>query len=98
MAENKIERHTWTEDDEKVAFYLSQNENRKFFFDLIGEILGMGYNSFAMKVQNYDNIANPDEGLVGGASERTKKFYTQFKELKQSELRKEVLEILTKKK
>lgn len=92
------ERHTWTEDDEKVAYYLSQHENRKFFIELIGEILGMGYNSFNMKIQNYDSISNPGEGLPGGVSERTMNFNSKFKEIKQNQLKKEVLEILTKKK
>lgn len=98
MSEEKFERHTWTEDDEKVAFYLSQNENKKFFYELIGEILGMGYNSFNMKVQNYNSIANPNEGLPGGVSERTINFYSKFKEMKQGDLKKEVLQILTEKK
>ena len=84
----------WTDNEDKVALYLSKyGVEKKFVNELMGLYLGMGYNSFSMRVLNYVHVAG-GKGLEG-AAKRCYELYEQYKDVPQQKFRDEVLTILT---
>jgi len=84
----------WSDNEDKIALYLSKyGAEKKFVNELLGLYLGMGYNSFSMRVLNYVHVAG-GKGLEG-AAKRCYELYEQYKDVPQQQFKDEVLTILT---
>ncbi len=83
----------WSENEDKVALYLAKyGFEKKFVNELMGIFLGMGYNSFSMRVLNYVHV-DGGKGLEG-AAKRCYEIYEKYKNVPQQQFREEVLEFL----
>jgi len=81
--------HKWTYEDELIAYCLcrlGQNE-RSLGIDVkeLGTILGMGYNSLALKIGNFKAIEG--NGGLDGYSRQALEVHTRYSSLPDSELR-----------
>ncbi|MGI4789520.1 MAG: hypothetical protein ACRYFS_11795 [Janthinobacterium lividum] len=80
-------RHSWTVDDDLIAYHVFRFGPRDIDGTIqeIGEILGMGFNSFNLKLANFKAIAG-----LGGLENYTRQsvqVYEKYSKLSDSEAR-----------
>lgn len=80
-------RHSWSVDDDLIAYHVFRFGSRDVDGDPqeIGAILGMGFNSFNLKIANFKAIAG-----LGGLENYTRQsvqVYEKYSELSDSEAR-----------
>ncbi len=81
--------HRWSDDDNLIAYHVFRfgkhdlpSEPRE-----MGEILGMGYNSFMLKVSNFKSIAGM--GGLEGYSHQAVRIYDKYSKMPDSQARAE---------
>ena len=74
---NNKKRHQWTEENELVAYYLYRcgDKNLEESKEAIGELLGMGWNSLALKIANFKALEG--KGGYDGFSRQAQRVYEQ---------------------
>lgn len=79
--------HHWSDDDNLLAYCLYRFGNDVFEKDRheLGELLGMGFNSLALKVANFKAIAG--EGGLDRYSQQALRIYTKYHDLPDEEVR-----------
>lgn len=91
----KKKNYHWTEDDERVAYYLYRwgDKNLTESKEAIGELLGMGWNSLGLKIANFQALEG--KGGFEGFSRQAQRIYEENQSRPQNELETQVREILT---
>ena len=79
--------HSWSDDDNLIAYHVFRFGKRDLPSELqeMGEILGMGYNSFMLKVSNFKSIAG--KGGLEGYSHQAVRIYDKYSKLSDNEAR-----------
>jgi hypothetical protein len=87
-------RHNWSEEDDIVAlyYYLYKGDGINKSKHQIGELLGMGYNSFHARIGNFDAIHS--NGNFNHVAKLSFEVYKQYSVLCKQDLQRKVLEIL----
>ena len=83
--------HRWSDDDNLIAYHVFRFGKRDLPSEPheMGEILGMGYNSFMLKVSNFKSIAG--KGGLEGYSHQAVRIYDKYSKMPDSEARAEGL-------
>jgi hypothetical protein len=78
--------HRWSDDDNLIAYHVFRFGKRDLptDFEEIGTILGMGSNSFSLKVANFKAIAG--EGGMEGYSHQAVRIYEKYSRLPDDEV------------
>ena len=81
--------HHWSDDDNLIAYHVFRFGKRDLPSEIheMGDILGMGYNSFMLKVSNFKSIAG--EGGLDGYSQQAVRIYNKHSRMSDSEARHE---------
>lgn len=79
--------HHWSDDDNLIAYNVFRFGKHDLPSELheMGDILGMGYNSFMLKVSNFKSIAG--KGGLEGYSQQAVRIYDKYSKLSDSEAR-----------
>ncbi len=79
--------HHWSDDDNLIAYHVFRFGKHDLPSELheMGDILGMGYNSFMLKVSNFKSIAG--KGGLEGYSQQAVRIYDKYSKLSDSEAR-----------
>ena len=79
--------HHWSDDDNLIAYHVFRFGKRDLPSELheLGDILGMGYNSFMLKVSNFKSIAG--KGGLEGYSRQAVRIYDKYSKLSDGEAR-----------
>ena len=73
--------HHWSDDDNLIAYHVFRFGKRDLPSDLheMGDILGMGYNSFMLKISNFKSIAGT--GGLEGYSQQAVRIYEKYSKM-----------------
>ena len=83
--------HRWSDDDNLIAYHVFRFGKRDLPAKLheMGDILGMGYNTFTLKVSNFKSIAG--KGGLEGYSQQAVRIYDKYSKMSDGEARTEGL-------
>ena len=79
--------HRWSDDDNLIAYHVFRFGKLDLPSDVheMGAILGMGYNSFMLKISNFKSIAGA--GGLEGYSQQAVSIYDKYSRLPDGEAR-----------
>lgn len=80
-------RHRWSIDDDLIAYHAFRFGPRDLDGSIreMGEILGMGFNSFALKIANFKAIAG--QGGLENYTRQSVQVYEKYSKMSDSEAR-----------
>ena len=79
--------HHWSDDDNLIAYHVFRFGKGDLPSEIheMGDILGMGYNSFMLKVSNFKSIAGV--GGLEGYSQQAVRIYDKYSKMSDGEAR-----------
>ena len=83
----EVEMHRWSDDDNLIAYHVFRFGKHDLPSEPheMGDILGMGYNSFMLKVSNFKSIAGI--GGLEGYSHQAVRVYDAYSKMSDGEAR-----------
>jgi hypothetical protein len=71
--------HSWTDDDDRKALDCYLNGYSKYNCDIVARRLGIGENSFWLRIQNFKYLATNGVTGMSNYSLQTQRIYNEYK-------------------